>query len=75
MNVGSLIGLVLLPLSLGNCAYFEPITMPHSYDISQRIKERCGIPDSVKWSDHTRLIYGKQIEREIQTINKNYKCN
>lgn len=73
MNAGSLIGLVLLPLSLGNCAYFAPITMPHSYDISQRIKARCGIPDSVKWSDHTRLIYGKQIEKEILTINKNYK--
>jgi hypothetical protein len=73
MNVGSLIGLVLLPLSLGNCAYFAPISMPQSYDISQRIKARCGIPDSVKWSNRTRLIYGKQIEKEILTINTKYK--
>ena len=62
--------LISIPLSTG-CAYLQPIKMPQSYEISQRIKARCGIPDSVKWSDHTRLIYGKQIEAEIKEINNN----
>lgn len=34
-----------------------------------RIKRRCGIPDSIPWSNNTRLIYGKQIEVTIKSMN------
>jgi hypothetical protein len=34
-----------------------------------RIKRRCGIPDSIPWSNHMRLVYGKQIEQTIKSMN------
>ena len=34
-----------------------------------RIKRSCGIPDSIPWSNHMRLVYGKQIEQTIKSMN------
>jgi len=34
-----------------------------------RIKRSCGIPDSIPWNNHTKLIYSKQIEKTIKSMH------
>lgn len=34
-----------------------------------RIKRRCGIHDSIPWNNHTRIVYSKQIEQTIKSMN------
>lgn len=62
--------LLLMPFFVGNFpALKSSAGKDQNKEASIRIKRRCGIPDSIEWSNETRIKYGKQIEKVIKEMN------